>query len=156
MTISNSDNIIDSRDVIERIEELQAEREGLQEDVEEARQCIIYHHGEIDPNGNYTEHKELRRCTDELEHWEIEEGQELAALESLQEEAEGYATDWRYGATLIREDYFTEYAMELLADIGDLPRDIPHYIVIDEEATADNLKVDYNTVDFDGETYYIR
>lgn len=45
---------------------------------------------------------------------------------------------------------------ELLEDIGDIPRDMPHYLVIDWEATARNIAVDYTQVDFDGVTYYIR
>jgi hypothetical protein len=43
-----------------------------------------------------------------------------------------------------------------LEDVGDLPRGIPSYIVIDWAATADNLKVDYTEVDFDGVTYLVR
>ncbi len=46
--------------------------------------------------------------------------------------------------------------MEMLSDIGDLPRDIPHYIVIDEDATARNIQQDYTSVDFDGATYWVR
>lgn len=45
---------------------------------------------------------------------------------------------------------------ELCKDIGDIPRGMPSYIEIDWEKTADNLKVDYTAVDFDGETYWIR
>lgn len=81
---------------------------------------------------------------------------ELAALKSLAEQAEGYAADWHHGETLIRESYFTEYAQELCEDIGDLPKDLPHYIVIDWEATADNLKFDYTEVNFDGVAYLVR
>lgn len=59
-------------------------------------------------------------------------------------------------AQLIRESYFTEAMRELVSDIGDLPKDVPGYLVIDWEATAENLKVDYTAVDFDGVTYYVR
>jgi hypothetical protein len=83
-------------------------------------------------------------------------GHELAALESLAEEAEGYADDWKYGAALIRESYWVEYVQELLEDIGDLPKDLPHYIEIDWEKTARNIQVDYTSVDFDGVTYWVR
>ena len=60
------------------------------------------------------------------------------------------------GETLIREDYFTQYVQEMLEDCGDIPSDLPHYIVIDWEATADNLKQDYAEIDIFGDTYYIR
>lgn len=129
--ISNSDDVIDSRDVIERIEELQGERDSYE-----------------GPDGEPSAGEWAAENSDDAD--------ELAALEALQEEAEDYCPDWRYGATLIRESYFTEYCKELLKDIGDLPKDIPNYIVIDWEATADNIRVDYTEVDFDGETYLVR
>ena len=112
MNISNYDDIIDSRDIIERIKEL----EGTED-------------------------------TEELG--------ELKALKELAEVGE-YVPDWSYGETLIREDYFTEYAIDLLKDCGILPDDIPWYIEIDEEKTAENIKADYTEVDFDGVTYYTR
>ena len=114
-TISNSDDIIDSRQVIERIEELQG-----------------------------------------LDALEDDDKEELLALEELQSEAEGYSDDWKYGVTLIRDSYFTEYAEELCKDIGDIPKDIPHYIEIDWEKTAANIQQDYTSVEFDGVTYWVR
>jgi hypothetical protein len=87
---------------------------------------------------------------------DVDEQAELAALNALQSEAEGYAPDWRYGATLIRDSYFVEYCEEMLKDCGDLPKDIPHYIEIDWAATARNIQVDYTSVEFDGVTYWVR
>ncbi len=113
--ISNSDQVIDSRNVISRIEELEGE--------------------------------------DLLEQ---DEQDELKALKTLEEEAEGYSDDWKHGSTLIRDDYFTEYAEELCKDIGDLPSEIPWYIEIDWEKTAEHIKADYTEVDFDGVSYWIR
>ena len=136
-TISNNDDVIDSRDVIARIEELQGELANLEAPCED-RDSIT------------DDDKQA------LVDWCEEYQPELAALLALQSEAEGYAPDWRYGAPLVRDDYFTDYAMELLADIGALPREIPAYIVIDEDATAENIKVDYTSVEFDGVKYWIR
>ena len=67
---------------------------------------------------------------------------------------EHWRGDW-YPITLIREDYFTEYARDLVDDCGDLPA-IPSYVVIDWEATADNLRVDYSEIDVDGIAYLYR
>lgn len=120
--ISNQDDVIDSRDVIERIEELHE----------------IATDESVDQNDR------------------THANNELAVLQALQDEAEGYAPNWKYGATLIRSSYWVEYAQELCTDIGDVPRDFPSYLVIDWEATAQNLLVDYTTVDFDGVEYYIR
>jgi len=74
----------------------------------------------------------------------------------LAEEACGYSSDWPYGAILIRDSYFVEYTQELLTDIGDLPRNLPAYIEIDWEKTAENIQVDYTSVGFDGVVYWIR
>lgn len=149
--ISNNEDVLDSRDIIARIEELEAERDGF---VIECPEYVHGNHGldEQCPNG----------CGDRNatpEEWAQDfpdDAAELAALSKLAEEAEGYAADWKHGETLIRDSYFTDYAMEMLQDIGDLPKDIPHYIVIDEEATARNIQMDYTSVDFDGVTYWVR
>lgn len=122
MTISNTDDVIDSRNVIERIEELQGERDSFELDGEENPEAWA----EQNPD----------------------DAEELRVLEALAEECEDYASDWRRGEALIRESYWEDYVQELL--------DMPHYLVIDWEATARNIAVDYAEVDFGGVTYYIR
>ena len=47
-------------------------------------------------------------------------------------------------------------AQELLVDCGYIPKDLPSWIVIDWEETADNLKIDYMEVSLMGETYLMR
>src|SRR6266404_4049110 len=97
--ISNHDDIIDSRDVIARIAELEAELEAAYEEY----------------------------C----------DGTKEAGGEPLTQ------NQW-----MEMEDF--------CKDIGDLPREIPAYMVIDWEATAENLKTDYTSVEFDGITYWVR
>ena len=65
-------------------------------------------------------------------------------------------SEWHNGATLIDENDFEEYCQELCSDIGDLPKEIPHYIVIDWEATANNIRADYSEIDYQGTTYLYR
>lgn len=111
--ITNSEDLIDSRDVIARIRFL----EGTEDEDERA---------------------------------------ELKALEALQEEAQGYAPDWKHGSTLIRDSYFETYAQELAEDIGAISRNAQWPLgCIDWEKAADELKQDYTSVEFDGETYWI-
>jgi hypothetical protein len=94
----------------------------------------------------------------------IGEGEHIAEwnmLTRILHELKGYGGDeqWRgdwYPITLIGEHYFTEYAQDLLADCGELPRDLPHYIEIDWQATARNIRIDYSPVDIDGVTYWYR
>lgn len=149
--ISNSDDVIDSRDVIARIEQLEDERQGLVDDLDDAQTSAA----EDDDNAELAD--ALEAATSALEDFDdSDEGQELKALKALAEEAEGYAADWRDGATLIRDSQWVEYCRELLVDIGDLPKDLPSYIEIDWNATAENLQVDYTSVEFDGVTYWVR
>jgi hypothetical protein len=102
---------------------------------------------------------ELREQDDENEDEESEEVGELQeqvnSLRNFIEECQEYNCDWDYGAQLIPIDRFTEYTEELVKDIGDLPSNIPNYIVIDWGETAENLKEDYTEVEYNGEAYYI-
>lgn len=126
--------VIDSRDIIERIKDLEDIKNSMQQAVDEGK-----------ASGS------------ELALWlQGEETKELNALKDLAEEASQYSRDWEYGETLIHENYFTEYCIIILEDCGILPKNIPWYVVIDEEATAENLKSDYVKLYFDGQTYYMR
>lgn len=91
----------------------------------------------------------LNEYSDELEEYE--------ALLTLAEEAEGYAADWEYGETLIRDSYFKDYAMQFAEDIGAINKDAtwPNNC-IDWEKAVGELQVDYTAVDFGGVTYWIR
>jgi antirestriction protein len=115
-TIDNSQDIIDSRDVIARVEELR-----------------------------------------DMESRDQDETDELAALEALAKDAESYSDDWEYGATLIRDSYFKEYAMELADDIGAIDKDASWPCnCIDWDQAARELRMDYTAVEFDGVTYWVR
>lgn len=81
---------------------------------------------------------------------------ELVALEKVASVGRDYCDDWEYGATLIRDSYFTDYAMDFLEECGDIPQNLPSYIVIDREATAEAIQQDYTAIDYDGVTYWVR
>jgi hypothetical protein len=131
---NENDDLLDSRDIMKRIEYLNEFLCDLPDDVTSE----TYDPAD-DKNGDRSDAVEERQ-----------------ALRALEDDASGYAPDWQYGETLIHEDYFTDYAEELVKDTAGLPRDIPPYIVIDWEATAENLKVDYTEIVFKGQTFYIR
>jgi hypothetical protein len=92
---------------------------------------------------------------------ESEEATELAALLSLEEEASA-SRDWIHGEALIRESYFTDYIEELINDCYSMPKEMTsgewpwRHVTVDYEAAAEDAKVDYIEVDFDGVTYLIR
>jgi hypothetical protein len=82
------------------------------------------------------------------------ESAELAALKKFQKEYD-FVDGWNYGAEFIAEEYFTEYVKDMLEGCGTIPRDLPDYVAIDWEETADNLKCDYADVEFNGVYYYV-
>jgi hypothetical protein len=119
-------DVIDVRDVIARFEELEREIELTSPD--ELQNELI-----------------IERCT----------------LRALLDELKGYGGDeqWRgdwYPLQLIDDEYFVEYATDLVVDCGGVPRDMPHYIVVDWAATARNIREDYSQIDVDGRPYWYR
>ena len=82
---------------------------------------------------------------------------ELEQLRKLAEDGENHASDWKYGATLIRDSYFEDYARELAEDCGMIPRDLAWPCTcIDWEQAARELRMDYASLDFDGVKYWVR
>jgi hypothetical protein len=126
-----TDDYFDSRDVIERIAELELLSETMN-DEEETEPVRAEAYDEYD-------------------------AEEYEALLTLQGEAgDGTIPDFEYGETFISDDHFTDYAKELLKDTGYIPADLPDWIAIDWEATADAVKVDYTSFEFRGTTYWAR
>jgi antirestriction protein len=125
------DDVIDVRDIIERLEELES-------DIDFQCTASVYGLGK-----------------------EAELKAELKTLVSIMDEMQGYGGDeqWRgdwYPLTLIRESHFTDYVQEMLEDCGEIPKDLPHYIHIDWQATARDVQVDYTPIEVDGATYFYR
>ena len=114
--LSNTDDLIDTRDLQERIDELQA-----------------------------------------METRDESEEAELLTLEAFAAEIRDYCPDYPYGETLIHDRYFVDYARELASDIGAIqPKLNWPYTCIDWQAAADELRHDYTSAEFDGETYWFR
>lgn len=172
--INNYKKVIDSRDVIARIEYLEEEIEdstliGKTEELPYGRYRAVvvvvpgdtvWHSEETyadEADAEEAAEKKAKELTTQLlEEDYSEELAELATLKALAEEGSDCSAEWDYGATLIRDSYFVEYCKDMLVDIGDLPKNLPHYIEIDWDKTADNLKADYASVDFDGVEYFVR
>lgn len=145
--ISNTDDIIDSRDVLARIEELESEREAL---VDAFTESAI--------EDNETDAAMIlaaRHAQAALAEWDSsDEGKELSSLRAFADEGNG---EWKHGETLVRESYFKEYAQELADDIGAIPKDATWPMTcIDWDQAARELRYDYTGADFDGVTYYYR
>jgi hypothetical protein len=127
--ITNSMDIIDSRDVIARIAYLES--------------ILLNDEGVLDADNEDADYRD--------------QSAELRDLQALAEKAASYAADWAFGETLIRDSYFTDYAKETAEDCCEVPRDLSWpYTCIDWERAAQELQMDYSAVDFDGVTYWIR
>lgn len=129
-TITHFDDIIDVRNIIARVEELEAEMQG-----------------EI-PDGS------TWAGSDE----ESELATLQALLADLQGMGgdEQWRGDW-YPVTLVRDSYFKDYAQELADDIGAIPAGASWPCTcIDWDQAARELRMDYSSVEFDGVTYWTR
>jgi hypothetical protein len=129
--IETTADFFDSRDIIARIEELEARDAAFKS---------------VDPD----EH-------DPEAYLDEDEQAELKMLQDFAENAKGYVADWEYGETFINEDYFEEYAKEFASDVmgwkddGSWPN--PY---IDWTAASDALKQDYTSFDMGGSTFWAR
>lgn len=124
----NIEDVIDVRDIMARVEELEDERDNTPD--EDAAQWELS-----------DESKELAALESILEDLKGCGGDEQ------------WRGDW-YPVTLIRESYFTDYTEELVCDCYDVK--LPDFVHVDWEATAREVKIDYSTVEIDGVTFFYR
>jgi len=139
-TPENTDDTIDSRDIIARLEELQSEKDDLTLAVTD-----------LDPQ---EEPEELDEAVTALSVWEDDNGEEYEALKALDEEGEECSSDWRYGELLIRESYFEKAMDEMVSECYELPKDLPFWMTITYDYDA--LRQDYTELDFGGVSYFVR
>lgn len=173
--VSNSQDMIDSRNVIARIAELESElKSAFGEVCRDRNGEVMAHHNLSDEAWDALSTEKRAVLAQEaglvlmgdfdVDAWVAEnapDGDELCVeyrdLTDLRDEAEGYSGDWKHGATLVRESYFEDYARSLAEDLGLISDDSKWPCTcIDWEKAADQLKADYSAVDFAGETYYVR
>ncbi len=134
-TIDLSAECIDVRDIIERIEELEQDRDSQTE------------------------------SSGKPDSWAAdfpEDAEELATLVGILDDLKGNGGDeqWRgdwYPVTLIRDTYWEDYARELAEDIGAITKDArwPNRH-IDWEAAANELQMDYTSTEIEGTDYWYR
>lgn len=144
--ISSFDDTIDPYDIRIRIDALEDERTELNEAVDDAEKLVTF--AQLNEEGAEEATEALADAKEELQEWDGDYGDCLRELQSISAEVSD--------ETMIRDNHFVEYCEELVREIGDMPKKIPDYIVIDWDATAENLKADYNSVEFEGTTYWYR
>ena len=105
---------------------------------------------ELDNNpATYEEYKE--------DSW-YKDFEELTELIEFQEELMEYSSEYKYGETIIHEDYLEEYFRDLVDDLGYLPKSLPSFITsnIDWDGVALDLLEDYSVAHYDCNKYFIR
>lgn len=126
---SNSEGILDSRTIQERIDELELDGVVPLDQVSEE---------------------------DEPEDFDRDDAEELQQLLAFKDEV-GNDDEWDCGISFIRESYFEDYARDLAEDIGAISSDAQWPATcIDWERAASELQMDYSAVEYDGITYYYR
>ncbi len=92
---------------------------------------------------------------DFLLEWNPSDSERIKAIQDLKNEIN--SREWFHGITLIRDNYFAEYAEQLAEDIGAIDPNASWPLNhINWEFAAEELKSDYSSVEFDGETYWYR
>ena len=153
--ISNSEDVIDSRDIEARIDELESLRGDLDDEISELEDKLI----ELQA----VESEEAEDERDELNEKIAEKRDELAELEEelkpLQEFRDQVShPDWPHGLTLVHEDYWENFAREEAESLygSELREAVWPFTCIDWERAAEELQSDYSQAEFDGVTFYFR
>ena len=117
---------------------------------------------DFDGNDDFFDSRDVLERIEELEDIAVidrepEDQEELDKLYEFKDEV-GNDTEFEGGITFLAEDYFPAYAEEFVQDVYGSGVVLPDWVTrhIDWEEVAEELKVDYTTVELDGTTYYYR
>jgi hypothetical protein len=163
-------NIIDTRDLYKRQQELQDLKTALESREEELLQAnddLAAHKTSF--SGPSSEGQEAHdekteelaeivsdaedARNDALADFAADEKEELDELDELESEI----SNWMHGESMIQESDFEDYARELADDIGAINRNAQWPLnCIDWEQAAKELAMDYSIVTYQGTDYYVR
>lgn len=105
----------------------------------------------------YNEHNTPVDSYDDMDmEWFSDTNDTLLHIKEIDALEDELNSEWKFGVALINEDYFTDYCEELCRDCGYISDNFPGWIEIDWKNTANNIRVDYNEVEYRGETYLCR
>lgn len=144
--LSDAGDVIDTRDIAHRIDEL----ESWKADLEQAQTEVDLLDEETDdPDDIADAHEALRWAEATFGDDEQEE------LDTLTECVDELPFPASHGLTLIYEHYFETYAQQYAEDIGAINVDMTWPATcIDWEQAAAELQMDFTPVELGGNTYY--
>ena len=134
-------NYIDTRYLAER-------REALKQEILDSFLENFPHYEEMTES-----FEDIRFEEEEIESWKEDFEDELKEIEEIDDVENELGSEFEYGVTLVDVDDFTDYCEELMEEFGYINKDFPSWIEIDWEATANNVKVDYMEVIYQGNSY---
>lgn len=152
--IDNNTDILDSREIQERLDYLTDE---IQSALESSGR------DETDFSTLAEDHtpEDLERIIDRLINRELLESSVWDEWSIIRETFDGVkdCSEWKFGMTFLRESYVDEdWAENECKGMGLIPNDLPFFIEsnIDWDGVKDDLLQDYTSLDFDGVKYYYR
>lgn len=155
--VDNSDDVINTRDIEKKIDDLMEEIDDLQKEIDEIKEKIEFN--EDCPEDEKYSDKDIDDFNSEIKSkMEIQDDlrNELEPLNDFKSELEGYC-DWYGGDTLVRDSYIDKFIRQEIEETNsNLFDSIPSWLEIDWESTIDNLKGDFTCGDWDGITYWVR
>ena len=134
-------NILDTRDLSKR-------REELKEEILDSFLENFPHYQEMTES-----FEDIRFEEEEIQSWKEDSEDELKEIEEIDTIENELGSEFDYGVALVDVDDFEEYVEDLLDELGYIPKDFPSWIEIDWEATANNVRQDYTEVEYQGNSY---
>jgi len=138
---------IDTRD-------LKEQRDDLKQEILDSFLETFEHYAE-----QTEEFEDIMFDEEEIQGWKADWQAELLEIEEIDRvEDEVCNGEFDSGTTLIKEYDFEEYCEEFVRDCGYLSRDTPALIEnnIDWSGIADDMRIDYSEVEYQGTTYLFR
>jgi len=147
-------NEFDSRDLIEYYDELKEETLSQYNELKE-NEFLLNTKMEMEDYYEYVDDIDVVLSDEEFNS---ENKEEYIALKSFIDELESYSPDFKYGTSIIHEDYWIEYCKEQCEDVGEIPKKLPWYIAnhINWEGVSNEIAMNYKQVEYEGDNYYIR
>lgn len=134
-------NILDTRDLSKR-------REELKEEILDSFLENFPHYQEMTES-----FEDIRFEEEEIQSWKEDFEDELKEIEEIDTIENELGSEFDYGITLVDVDDWEEFVEQDLKDLGYIPKDFPSWIEIDWEATANNVRQDYTEVEYQGNSY---
>ena len=144
-SVSSNDTYIDPRDVEIEAEQYDSDIYDKEEEINEAK-------AELEDEDATDEQVALELKISALEDELTEIKEEGESIMELRDDCDSYAR----GSSLINESYFTEYCEEFAYDCGEISRDGSMAVYVDWDRYAEDCKMDYTTITFEGTDFYVQ